>query len=327
MQPRLLIVSFAVVGTGGVGGYFGGRLAQSGEDVRFLARGEHLRAIQERGLRVRSIRGDFEVRAFATDDPEQIGPCEFVLFSVKSFDTREVAERLHPLLAPDTAVVSLQNGIDNEEVLAERIGWDHVMGGVAFIFSSIAEPGVIEDTGGPARVVVGEWDARKSERATKLVEAFLRAGVDAELSSNVKAVLWNKFAFICAQAGMTAATQLPIGDIRNVSEAWDMFRQLVEEVCAVAAAEGVELGPEAVDRHVGFAEGLEPDSRSSLYNDLAHGRRMELDALHGTVVRLAERYGIPVPASRAVYSLLKPWAARNERAATPKGSRPHRPRG
>lgn len=301
----------AVVGAGGVGGYFGGRLAQVGEDVHFLARGAHLRAIRERGLRVRSIRGDFEVRAQATDDPDQIGPSDYVLFCVKSFDTREAASKLPPLLQAGTAVISLQNGIDNEEAIAEEIGWDHVMGGVAFIFSSIAEPGVIQDTGGPARIAFGELDGRESERGARLLETFQAAGVDAQLSSTIRQVLWNKLAFICAQAGMTAATGLPIGEIREAPEAWAMFRRVVEEVGAVAAAEGVELGEGAVDRHVQFAEKLEPGSRSSLHHDKTTGRRMELDALHGTVVRLARKHGLPAPASEAIYAILEPWAARN----------------
>jgi len=305
----------AVIGAGGVGGYFGGRLAQAGEDVAFVARGEHLRALRERGLRVRSVRGDFEVAANATDDPARIGPCDFVLFCVKSFDTHEAASKLAPLIQPDTAVISLQNGIDNEEAIAAGIGWEHVMGGVAFIFAAIAEPGVIEDTGGPARIVFGEWDGRQSERSARLLEAFRRAGVDAELSADIRQVLWNKLAFICAQAGMTAATGLAIGEIRNAPEAWAMFRRVVEEVDALAAAEGVDLGPGAVDRHVRLAEQLEPDGRSSLANDKAHGRRMELEALHGTVVRLGRKHGIPVPASEAIYALLQPWTVRNEKSS------------
>lgn len=305
----------AVIGAGGVGGYFGGRLAQAGQDVHFMARGEHLRALRDRGLRVRSIRGDFEIRVEATDDPKEIGPCDLVLFCVKSFDTPETAKRLGPLLGLETAVVSFQNGIDNEEAIAEEVGWEHVMGGVAFIFSSIVEPGVIEDTGGPARIAFGEWDGRDSDRGTRLLEAFEQAGVDAALSRNIRQVLWNKLAFICAQAGMTAATGLPIGEIRSVPESLAMFRRIVEEVRDVAAAEGVDLGPDAVDRHVGFAEALEPGGRSSLHHDKTHGKRMELEALHGTVVRLAEKHGIPVPVSEAIYALLKPWAVRNEEGA------------
>ncbi|MGH2555619.1 MAG: ketopantoate reductase family protein, partial [Actinomycetota bacterium] len=251
-------MKIAVIGVGGVGGYFGGRLAQAGEDVHFIARGEHLRALSERGLRVRSVRGDFETRVQATDDPKEIGPSDHVLFCVKSFATQEAAKSLMPLIGPDTAVVSFQNGIDNEEAIAAEVGWEHVMAGAAFIFSSIVEPGVIEDAGGPARLVFGEWDGQESGRATRLLETFRHAGVDAALSTDIRQVLWNKLAFICAQAGMTAATGLPIGEIRKVPESMAMFRRIVEEVRDVAAAEGVDLGSDAVDRHVGFAEALEP---------------------------------------------------------------------
>jgi 2-dehydropantoate 2-reductase len=235
-----------------------------------------------------------------------------VLFCVKSFDTDEAAARLHPLIGEETAVVSLQNGVDNEERIARHVGPDHVMGGAAFIFASVAEPGVFEDAGGPARVEFGEMDGRRSERAEVLLEAFVDAGVDAQLSEDIRAVLWNKFAFICAQAGMTAAVRLPIGEIRKVPEAMALFRRIVEEVCAVASASGTTLPPDTADRHVAFAMDLEPGGLSSLHFDLTHGRRMELEALHGTMVRRAAEHGVPAPMNEAVYSILRPWSVRNE---------------
>jgi 2-dehydropantoate 2-reductase len=304
----------AVLGAGGVGAYFGGRLSRSGTEVHFIARGEHLEALRRSGLQVRSLRGDFHVSVTATDDPAEIGPCDHVLFCVKSFDTDEAASRLGPLIGEETAVVSFQNGVDNEERIARHVGPDHVMGGAAFIFASIAAPGVIEDAGGPARVIFGEMDGRRSARAERLLEAFVNAGVDAQLSEDVRAVLWNKFAFICALAGMTAAVRLPIGEIREVPEAMAMFRRIVDEVRAVAAASGVALPADAADRHVAFAMGLEPGGTSSLHFDLTHGRRMELEALHGTVVRLAAERGVRAPMNEAVYSILRPWAVRNERS-------------
>jgi 2-dehydropantoate 2-reductase len=302
----------AVYGAGGVGGYFGGRLAQSGTEVHFLARGAHLQALRHKGLRVRSTLGDFGLSVAATDDPAEIGRCDYVLFCVKSFDTEVVAGRLGPLIGESTAVLSLQNGIDNEEKIAAAVGWEHVMGGAAFIFSTIADPGVIAHTGGPARIVFGEMDGRRTTRAEDLLDPFVKAGVDADLSTDIRSVLWNKFAFICAQAGMTASVRLPIAEIREVAESWVMFRRIVEEVAAVALAEGIVIGPEMIDRHLGFARELEASSTSSLHYDLTHGRRMELEALHGTVVRLGSARGIPVPMSEAVYAILRPWAVRNE---------------
>src|SRR5215469_1176270 len=183
----------AVYGAGGVGGYFGGRLARAGADVRFIARGAHLQALREQGLRVRSVKGDFEVRAPATDDPADVGSCDFVLFCVKAFDTDAAAARLEPLVGAGTAVVSLQNGVENEEKLARAVGEEHVMGGAAFIFAEIAGPGVIVHTGGPATITFGEWDGSDSPRARRLLDLCEQAGFGAELSASIKTVLWAKF--------------------------------------------------------------------------------------------------------------------------------------
>lgn len=302
----------AVYGAGGVGGYFGGRLAQAGADVHLIARGAHLQALREHGLRVRSVKGDFAVQLPATDDLAEIGPCDFVLFCVKAFDTEAAAARLGPLLGENTAVLSLQNGVDNEEKLARAIGQDHVIGGAAFIFARIAEPGVIVHTGGPTSITVGELDGQLTKRAQRLVDCCQQAGFAAELSPAIKTVLWAKLAFICAQAGMTAAVRLPIGEIRTVDAAWAMYQRLVEEVAAVAEADGNPVPPAVQQRALAMAQGLEPGSFSSLHDDLVAGRRMEVEALHGFVVRRAAGHRVPVPMSEAIYAILKPWAVRNE---------------
>lgn len=303
----------AVYGAGGVGGYFGGRLAQAGAEVHLVARGAHLEALRRSGLEVRSLFGDFRVEVPATDEPSEIGPCDYVLFCVKSYDTEEAAGRLDPLLHERTAVLSLQNGVGNEEILAERVGEERVMGGVVYLLSTIAEPGVIEHAGGPARVVFGELDGRSSERALRLLEAWERAeGVEPELSADVRGSLWEKLVFICAFSGVTAAARLPVGVLREVPESWELLTDLMDEVLAVAAAEGIALPRETRDRHLEFARCLEPDVGSSLLHDLTHGNRMELEALQGEVIRRAERHGVPVPATRAVYALLRPWALRAE---------------
>jgi 2-dehydropantoate 2-reductase len=306
----------AVYGAGGVGGYFGGRLARTGAEVHFIARGAHLQALREHGLRVRSGRGDFEVQAPATDDPADIGPCDFVLFCVKTFDTEAAAARLGPLVGEDTAVVSLQNGVENEEQLTRAVGEDHVMGGAAFIFAHIAEPGMIVHTGGPASITFGELDGRASQRAKRLLARCEQADVEAELSASITTVLWAKLAFISAQAGLTAAVRLPIGEIRTAPAAWAAFRRLVAEVCAVAEADGHTVPQAAQDRALALAQAIEPGSFSSLHDDLVAGRRMELEALHGFVVRRAARHGLAVPTSEAVYAILQPWAIRNQPAGT-----------
>src|SRR5215469_6355678 len=306
----------AVYGAGGVGGYFGGRLAEAGADVHFIARGAHLRALREHGLMVHSVKGDFHVPAAATDDPADIGPCDFVLFCVKTVDTDGAAARLWPLIGDGTAVISLQNGVENEDKLARAVGDTHVMGGAAFIFAEIAGPGVIRHTGGPASITFGELDGTASERAKRLLACCEQAGIAAELSSSIRTVLWAKLAFICAQAGMTAAVRLPIRDIRTAPAAWAAFGRLVAEVCAVADADGNPVPQAARERALRLAQAAEPRSFSSLHDDLVAGRRMELEALHGFVVRRAAQHGVAVPMSEAVYAILQPWAIRNQRTTT-----------
>jgi 2-dehydropantoate 2-reductase len=305
-------VRVAVFGAGGVGAYFGGRLAVAGDEVHLIARGAHLEALRRNGLHVRSPKGDFDVALAATDDPADIGPVDFVLFAVKSQDTAAAAARLGPLLHPDTAVVSLQNGLGNEEVIAAEIGPDRTMGGVVYVFSTIAAPGSVVHSGGPATLIFGEFDGRRTERATRLLGALLDAGVDATLSDGIRRAIWDKFAFICALSGMTAAVRLPLGDIRSVPDSWEMFRSLLREVAAVAAAEGAGLSDDAISRHEAFARGLEPGTFSSLHHDMTHGRPMELDALHGELLRRARAHGVAVPATQAIVAILRPWAVRNQ---------------
>lgn len=301
----------AVVGAGGLGGYFGARLAQAGEDVHFLARGAHLAAMRDGGLRIRSVIGDFALtraETNATDDPAGIGPSQAVLITVKSYDTESAAASLAPLLGPETAVISLQNGIDNEEKLARSIGWEHVVGGVAYIFAGIAEPGVVRHTGGPARILFGEMDGRRTPRLEAFLAACERAAIDAALIPDIRVALWSKYAFICAQAGLTAATRRPIGAVRETRPTWDLFREVLAEAASVARAEDVPLPEDIVDRQLAMAEDLDPTLYSSLYNDLIAGRRMELEALLGELVRRAERAAVPVPAVSALYAVLLPQA-------------------
>lgn len=309
-------VKIAVFGTGAVGGYFGARLAAGGSDVHFLARGDQLAATEQQGLRLESVFGDLSLASDAiriTDDPEAIGSSDVVLFTVKSYDTDAAAGRLAPLLHDTTAVISLQNGIDNEERIAAKIGERHVLGGAAFIFAQRIAPGHIRHTGGPARIVFGEVDGRRSERAEGFLVECLRAGIDAEIAPDVRVALWSKFAFICAQAGLTAATGQPIGVVRDTQQSMALFRRVLEEVRELAHAEGVTLPSDTVERHLQFAAALEPHSRSSLHDDMVAGRRMELDALLGEVVRRGASQRITTPVSETLYGLLLPSARQNER--------------
>ena len=305
-------MKFAIFGAGGIGAYLGARLADAGHEVHLVARGDHLAAIRAEGLRVESVSGDTTVDLPATDDPSDIGPCDYVLFCVKAYDTRDAAMDLSPLLGETTAVVSFQNGVDNERWIAETIGEDHVVGGVAYIFSTIKEPGVVEHTGGPARFIVGELDGRRTDRIEALDGALSGSdGIEAVLADDISVELWRKFTLICAQAGMTAATRLPLGEIREIDASWEMYGRLMEEVDAVARAEGVDLPDGTVDEWLDFARELEPDTYSSLHYDLTHDKRMELDAIHGSVVRHASDVDVEAPMNEAVHAILRPWADRN----------------
>ena len=302
----------AVFGAGGVGGFLGARLAEAGADVHLIARGEHLAAIREDGLRLASVDGDLVLDLPATDDPAEIGPCDVVIFTVKTYDTAAAAAQLDPLLGPDTAVISFQNGPDNEAILADEVGADHVMGGVAQIFSTIAGPGVIEHTGGPALFIFGELDGRRSDRAERFRSHCASAvGVEPELSTDVEVDIWRKVAFISAQSGLTAAVRLPLGDLRDAPAAWGAYRRVVAEVCAVGRADGVALPEGTTDELLEFAEGLDADAYSSMHYDLTHGNRLELEGLHGAVLRRAEEHGVPAPTVRAVHGILEPWDRRN----------------
>jgi 2-dehydropantoate 2-reductase len=297
-----------VVGAGGVGGYFGARLARAGVPVTFLARGGHLEAIQRDGLRVRSSAdGEWTVKVEATGDPRGLTPADVVLFCVKSFDTEAAAGVIRSAVGPETAVVSLQNGVDNEETLDRVLGPGHAVGGVAWVFAAIESPGVIVHRLG-GRLAFGELDGRPSPRLERLQAAFTTAGVAAEVSKDITPVLWEKYLLICAQAGMTALTRAPIGVIRSTAETWRMYRRLVEELAALALASGVRLAPDVVDSIMRDAGALAPTVFSSLHTDLTQGRRLELEALHGHAMRLSERLGVATPMLFAVYAALRPHA-------------------
>lgn len=300
----------AVVGAGAVGGYYGALLQQSGQDVAFLARGVHLEALRAQGLRVESVIADpvtLPVRAAAAT--EEIGPVDLVLFTVKAYDSAAAAALLPPLLGAHTAVLTLQNGVDSVDVLADAVGRDRVLGGLCQIFCALSSPGVIRYTGGPRRVVLGELDGGLTPRAQAAHVAFAGAGVPAELSTRILVDMWEKYIFINAQGGMTALTRLPVGRIRSTPESFEMYLQVAEEVAAVGRAHGVPIPEGQRDRVRTFALALDPGGYSSLYNDLVAGRRTELDTLLGTVVRLGARYGVPTPNCRAIYAALKPHAA------------------
>ena len=296
----------AVMGSGGVGGFYGGKLAAAGEDVTFIARGAHLDAIRRDGLQVNSVAGDFHVRPKATDDPASIGSVDLVLFAVKGYDTETAAERIRPLIGPETTVLCVQNGVDNEEKLGRLLGTAHVLGGVVHLLSTIGAPGVISQTAGPRTLKCGETNGRLSPRVERIVAAFTRAGVDATASPNILVDLWEKYLFICAHGGVTALGRLGIGEILSCAVTARFYRAVMEEIVAVGRAKGVPLPDDAVDRAVAFAGKLQPGMRSSLAHDLERGNRLEVEALMGAVVRYGAEVDVPTPLNFAIYACLLP---------------------
>jgi 2-dehydropantoate 2-reductase len=298
----------AVMGTGGTGGYFGGLLARAGEEVAFIARGAHLEAIGKNGLAIKSVlAGDFTISATATDNPADIGPVDFVLFCVKAYDNAAAAEQIRPLIGPETVVLSVQNGIDNEQQIEDVIGPDHVLGCVSYVSSTIQSPGVIAQTGGPGTLVLGEMQGGTSARTEALQSTLQNSGITAELHQDIQVALWQKFIGICGVNGITALTRLPMGEIVACRETHNLMRGTMQEVEAVARAGGVNLPKGCVDQSMDFFSSMDRSVRGSMYYDLAGGRRLELEVLNGAVVRLGSEHGIPTPINFAIYAALKPY--------------------
>lgn len=299
----------AVMGAGGTGGFYGGLLARFGDDVTFIARGAHLDAIRARGLMVQSrLAGDFTIPARATADPSEIGQVDLVLFCVKTYDTEAAAALIRPVVGPDTIILSVQNGIDNDERIARVVGLGTAICAAAQVNAHVKEPGVVGQTAGAGRLIFGADAGNLGQRNEQLYKHCKDAGIAAELQPDVKAVLWSKFVFICGFSGVTALTRLTIGPILGCQETTEMFRGTMAEVMAVAASEGVTLSGGVSDQALMMAGRLEPWALGSMAHDLALGRRLELESLNGTVVRLGRAKGVPTPFNFAIYAALKPFA-------------------
>ncbi len=305
-------MKIAIMGAGGIGGYFGGRLAKAGEDVIFIARGAHLQAMRERGLTVRSVLGDFSLpKVPATDNPAEVGVVDLVLVCVKAYDTDAAAQAIRPMVGDMTAVISLQNGVDSADRLVAAVGSGPVLGGLCQISSAVAEPGVIEQVSQFARVVLGELDGRITPRAEGILAAFQKAGIDTTLSTNILKDIWIKFLFIATHGSMTAATRSPIGPIRETPATWEMYVDAMREIDAVARAKGIDLGPGAVENWLEFARGMAAGIKSSMLVDVERGNPLEVETFSGTVIRLGRELGVPTPVHRCLYAILKVEDTRN----------------
>ncbi len=297
----------AIMGSGGVGGYFGGRLAAAGCDVTFIARGAHLAALRGNGLRIDSPAGSLHLPSVrATDTPREIGAVDLVLFAVKMYDTEQAADAIRPIVRGGTGVVSLQNGVDAVAILTRLLGREAVIGGTAYVAAVIGEPGVIRHTA-MARLVFGELDGTRSARVEQFHAACAAAGIEATISDDVRAAIWSKFVRLSVFSGMTAVTRSPMGVVRDDPELLAMLQAACEETRAVGLAAGVALGPDLMGEIMAMVQALPWHSKSSMLEDLERGRRLELPWLSGAVVRLGLELGVPTPIHRFMATVLKPF--------------------
>ena len=298
-----------VVGAGAVGGYYGAVLAKSGEEVSLIAKGPHVKTMREKGLRVESVPGDFflPARSFrASEDPAEVGPVDLIFFSVKTYDTEAAARSLPALLGPGTAILTVQNGVDNADRILRALAprTPPVLPGAVYIEATLKAPGHIVQSGGTRRLVFGELNGQRTQRAEAILRCLERAGVPCELVPDIEEALWAKFLFICPLSGLTAITGRGLRALLDLPETRDLFVGAIREVEAVARARGVRLSKDAFEKTLAFAEGLQ-DMRSSLQKDLEAGRPLEIESLSGAMVRLGREAGVSTPIHRVLYACLK----------------------
>jgi len=297
----------AVFGTGGVGGYFGGRLAQAGENVTFIARGRHLQAIKANGLKVDSLAGDFAVSpANATDDVREVGEVDLVILGVKAWQVPEAARAMKPLVGPSTTVLPLQNGVDAVAQLVDELGPDKIIGGLCKIVSFVVEPGHIRHAGFTPAIVIGELDNQRTDRITRIEQVFKRAGLDTTIASDIQVALWTKFLFIASFSGVGAIANAPAGVLRTDPKWHAQMLKAMEEIYELAHARGIKLPPDSIDTVMAGVNALPEGATSSMQRDIVAGKPSELESQNGAVVRMAREAGVDVPTHALIYQTLKP---------------------
>jgi 2-dehydropantoate 2-reductase len=294
----------AIMGSGGVGGYFGARLAKGGADVTFIARGAHLAAMRKNGLRVEGPEPIHLPKVNATEDPKTIGPVDVVLFCVKLWDTDAAARSLLPIMGPQSAIISFQNGVQKDDTLRSIVGERAVMGGVGYMATTVARPGVIAQTGTMQRMIFGEYDGARSPRAQALLAACKAGGINAELSDDIRRAIWEKYVFLVGLSGATTAIRLPLGPIREHPATRALLLDLMREAVAVGRAQGVALPEDYAEQRLVFADTLPHDMTSSMYHDLERGRPLEVRWLSGGVAELGAYVGVTTPVNRAIHDVL-----------------------
>lgn len=300
-------MKIVVMGTGGVGGYYGGLFARLGHEVFFVARGAHLEAILEKGLQVNSFHGDFSIHpAIAGEDPAEFGVADLVLFCTKTYDTEQAAQKLLPVIGDETTVMSFQNGVDSAERIGEVIGQEHMIGSATWISSMIEAPGVIGQLSKFRRVALGELDGRQSARIKKLCKTWQELDMDIECSGDIQKVLWTKFLFISAISGIGSLVRLTVGEYRSIPETRTLLATLMREVEAVARAQGIRLESDIVTQTLAFIDQASPMLKPSMQVDVENGRRTELDSMIGFICRRGRELGYQTPVADMVYAILLP---------------------
>jgi 2-dehydropantoate 2-reductase len=297
-------VRIAVMGSGGVGGFFGGLLVKGGADVHFVARGAHLAAMRKHGLTVEGPAAFHLPKVSVTDDPKTIGPVGLVMFCVKLWDTEAAARQLLPIVGPDTGIISFQNGVQKDDMLRPIFGDKALMGGVCYVGTTIGRPGVIIQTGPLQRMVFGEYDGRRSLRAEAFLAACKQGGINAELSDDVRRSIWEKFVVLVAMSGATTSMRRTIGPVRSHPLTREFLLDLAREVVAVGRAHGVNLPADYAEQRIPFFDGWPPEMTASMHHDLNAGKPLELRWLSGGVVDLGAQVGVPTPMNRAVRDVL-----------------------
>ena len=305
-------MKIVMMGSGGVGGYFGARLAAGGADVHFVARGAHLDAMRSQGLTIEGGPSPLHLsRVQATSDPSSIGPADFVLMGVKLWDTADAIEQIKPIVGPQTTVISFQNGVLKDRYLIDAFGAPRIMGGVGYVATTIDRPGVIRQTGPMQRLLFGELDGKSSDRGQRLLDACLKGGIAAQLSPDIRREIWQKYVFLVGLSGTTTTIRKPIGPIRENPQTRAFLLDVMREVVAVARAQGIDLPSDYAEQRLVLADDVAHDMTSSMHHDLERGNRLEVRWLSGGVVELGEGVGVPTPLNRAIADILALHAAGN----------------
>ncbi len=298
-------MKIAIVGSGGVGGYFGALLARDGHEVAFIARGEHLRALRDKGIKVRSVHGDFDIpHVFATDDPPEIGAADLTICTVKTYDITSIADFIRPLIGPHSAILPLQNGVEIPDRLAQHFG-SAVLGGAVWVVSAVSAPGVITQQSQFRRIVYGELDGRDTPRLHAIHQVLAQCGATVEITHDIRKVLWTKLLFIASFSGISSVTRAPAGPVMTCAESRSLLERAMREVEAVAGAKGIHLDPDVVEKNMDFCDKMAPDATSSMQRDVAAGRRLEYDAINGAIVRTGKETGVPTPLHEFFWTCLK----------------------